>query len=238
MTAAAKAAEHDQHVKLVNGQKAIPMLKASGLELRAVLGAMGKDDMRSYLNYLFLDPGPTGSFEGDGAQIVGCDGYVLARCDAIIDPEFGVKAINRLIEARRKAGMNNPEQILFRPVKAPVKRDTLVSIDLELGMMWPTDNTSRDPISVLVCQEGWKYPNWRKVDAWADNDWVRENTARRIAMDFGIVGRVFPDAKKVIIEPGLSVREKGKRKDRPMRITGLNSEYDSLRVTLMECMSE
>jgi hypothetical protein len=214
------------------------MVQVSATELRAVMGAMAKDDVRGYLNYLFLDPGPTGSFDGGGAQIVGCDGFVLARCTAIVDPSYGVNALNRLIEARRKAKMNNPEQLLFRPLKAPAKRTSIVSIDLELGYMWPSDNPSAQPTSVLVCQDGSKYVDWRRVDAWEGKKWVAENKVRRIALDFSIVSRVFPDAKKAVIEPGLMLKEKGRVEDQPMRITGINPEYDSLRVTLMECRSE
>jgi hypothetical protein len=184
--------------KLFDGRTATAMFYVDVWHLRCVMGAMGKDDVRSYINGLYLD---LGVVPGDysNAQLVATNGHIICRCPVTIDKSIHQPVLQEFLDDRSnnctKLGLSHWQDLIFRPQVVPPKHGHMIYFDLKNGAYW-SDRTGKDWALSLI--DG-RYPDWRRVCAWEKKDFVQEDKPRSFCVNFKYINQMFPDDSYVII---------------------------------------
>lgn len=240
----AKATTHE----CFDGTIATQMFCVSAAHLRAMQGAHAYDDVRNYLQGIYLDL----EQDRDGINwLVATNGNVMARCPAdLVD----LVEINKFIAERKEAKgqdgktkFHNPESLIFRLDKRlPVNALNmgLLGVDLRTRRVWEiTDGVSRSkkrPNEWFIdAMEDGGYPPWRRVCAHNGNfKPAKESFPGYIGLNLDIIAKIHLGVCK--IEPQeQTYTTMGKREipiDGPVKITFSNDlRLTQVLVTLMPC---
>jgi hypothetical protein len=189
-----------EHYTLFDGRTGTAMFQVEATHLRCVLGAVGKGDVREYINGLYLDLGVNRD-DYESAQLVATNGHIICRCPVHIDRERHWPVLQEFVEYRRNMAkeqdIQNPDDLIISVPKAPTAHQGLISFDLAQGAYW---SKSKQKDWALKLIDG-RYPEWRRVDPWYKPDFVPEDSARPIVFNFKYVNAMFPDDAYVIITP-------------------------------------